>query len=230
MEAYAAEAVARLTRAFAAHGDASAALKMAAYMRGQFPFLGISSPVRRALAREAFAGLPPPAEADLADAMCALWALPEREYQYTACDLGTRHIRRCGPQFLAVLQALLTAKPWWDTVDALAANAVGPLVLAHAALARVMDDWAGSDDLWLARSALLHQLRFRRSTDPQRLFRYCLLRAPDKEFFLRKAIGWALREYSKHDGPAVRAFVAAHAGELSALSRREALLWLERHA
>jgi 3-methyladenine DNA glycosylase AlkD len=87
-----------------------------------------------------------------------------------------------------------------------------------------MDEWIGSENTWLARTALIHQLRYKRETDTDRLFRYCLLRAGDREFFIRKAIGWALRQYSWTDPDAIRAFVAAHEQELSPLSKREALL------
>ncbi|HEY5475321.1 MAG TPA: DNA alkylation repair protein, partial [Tepidiformaceae bacterium] len=78
----------------------------------------------------------------------------------------------------------------------------------------------------LARTTILHQLRYKEATDTDRLFRYCELRAGDRKFFVRKAIGWALREYSKTDADAVRQFVARHASKLSPLSQREALLWL----
>ena len=91
-----------------------------------------------------------------------------------------------------------------------------------------MDEWIVDDDIWLARTAILHQNRAKAATDPMRLFRYCEFRAGDKEFFIRKAIGWALREYSKTDAAAVRAFVDDHAADLSGLSRTEALKWLAR--
>jgi 3-methyladenine DNA glycosylase AlkD len=92
-----------------------------------------------------------------------------------------------------------------------------------------MDDWVEAENFWLARTAILHQLSAKRSTDAERLFRYCSVRSADKEFFIRKAIGWALREYSKTDERAVRSFVEDNA-ELSPLSRTEALKWLERRA
>ena len=95
------------------------------------------------------------------------------------------------------------------------------LVAAHPELASVMDDWIAADDFWLARVAIIYQLRFKGATDEDRLFRYCAVRADDTEFFIRKAIGWALREYSKTNPTAVVEFVRDH--ELAPLSRREAL-------
>lgn len=226
MADYAREVERRLSAAFEPHRDPAAAMAMAKYMRDRYPFLGIKSPRARALQREALGGLPAPGEDELAAAVMLLWDKPEREYQYAACGLIARHVRQCGPTFLPTLGSLITTRSWWDTVDDLASHAVGALVSRFPGLAMTMDTWIESDDFWLARVALIHQLRFKTKTDVPRLFHYCLRCADEREFFLRKAAGWALREYSKTDGPAVLAFVAAHEAELSPLTRREALLWL----
>ncbi len=226
METFDAGAVyARIAATFEARRDAAQAQPMAAYMRHQFPFLGIPTPARRPLLREALAGMEPPTEADLRALAALLWAKPEREYQYAACDILGRWQGRCGPGFLPVAKTLITRKSWWDTVDSLAARVVGPIVRRHRELAATMDAWLTDDQMWLARTAILHQLAWKGQADSDRLFRYCAARATDREFFIRKAIGWALREHSKTDAEAVRAFVAAHP-ELSGLSQREALLWL----
>ncbi|MBA4179009.1 MAG: DNA alkylation repair protein [Anaerolinea sp.] len=221
-----AEFVPRLRERYEANRDAATAAPMAAYMRGKFEFLGIKGPLAHRLLREALAGLTRPTQAELQEAAEALWALPEREYKYAGAAILRRYVAACDASFLPVAQELILTKPWWDTVDALAANVVGPLVARHPELGAVMDEWILSEDIWLARTALLHQLKYRARTDAAKLTRYCLLRGGDKEFFIRKAIGWALREYSKTDADAVRAFVARHDGELSGLSKREALLWL----
>ena len=223
-------AMPRLRATFAAAADPARAVAMAAYMRGRFPFVGLPAPAHRRLTKEALAGLPAPSDADVVALTAACWAEPEREYQYTGCDYAIAHVRRLGPGFLEHARTLIVTKSWWDTVDALASRVVGPLVRAHRPLVAVMDDWIDSDDIWLARTAILHQLGFGAGTDPDRLFRYCRARAGDGEFFLRKAIGWALRQYSKTDEASVRRFVADNAGALSPLSQREALKWLERRA
>jgi 3-methyladenine DNA glycosylase AlkD len=105
---------------------------------------------------------------------------------------------------------------------------VGDLVRHHPDLRARMDDWLAGDDTWLTRTALLHMNRWKAGTDADWLFAACLSRADHRDFFIRKAIGWALREYSKVDGAAVVAFVDDHRGDLSGLSRREALTWLDR--
>jgi len=200
---------------------------MAAYMRHQFTFFGIPAPAQRRLAASVWRDLPAPTEADVVAFTAACWAEPERELQYAACDYAIRHVRVCGAGFLEHVRTLLTTKSWWDTVDALAASVVGPLVIAHPPLVTVMDDWIDDDDRWLARTAIIPQLHAKDRTDTARLFGYCARRAGDREFFIAKAIGWALREYSKTDAGAVREFVTTHP-ELSPLSAREALKWLQR--
>ena len=216
----------RVRDAFEPERDADAAIGMTRYMRGLFPFLGIPSPRRRELQRDLLNGLERPSPEVLLSTATTLWEFPEREYQYVATDLLSRHAAALRPQDLATVRELIVSKSWWDTVDALAAHVVGTMVGRHPELRSAMDRWISDDNLWIARTALLHQLRFKTDTDAVRLFRYCELQSSHTDFFIRKAIGWALREYSKTDAEAVRSFVASHASALSPLSQREALLWL----
>ena len=220
----------RLVAAYEGARDPATAAPMQAYMRDQFDFLGIPTPVRTALDREVVAGLDRPDETQLAQVANACWALPHREYQYFACGYMRKHIGVAGAGFIDVAQRLITTKSWWDTVDALATRTVGPLVRAHPDRVATMDDWIDHENMWLARTALLHQLTFKQATDVERLFRYCRRRASDREFFIRKAIGWSLRELTKTDPESVRAFLAEMGDELSPLSRKEAVKWLERRA
>jgi 3-methyladenine DNA glycosylase AlkD len=215
--------VERFGRAIEAGRDPVRAVRMAAYMRDQFPFAGIAAPELAVIYREAAAGLPPPVvEADVTAAALACWELPEREYQH----LGGAHLRRhaglLGPASVGALERLVTTKSWWDTVDELATHVAGTMVARHPALRTVMERWVTSENLWLARVAILHQERWKQRTDAGLLFDFCLRRAGDREFFLRKAIGWALRSYAKTDPDAVAAFLAEHGDRLSGLSRREA--------
>lgn len=223
MPGFAEHFVARCLAGLEGRADPDRAAAMARYMQDQFPFLGIPAPAQREVFRQALAGLPRPAAEDLHEAAELLWEAAPRECQYLACSLLRRFARQLEPASLRVVRHFLVAKPWWDTVDALAAHAVGPLVLRFPSLAADVDAWAAGEDGWLARAAILHQLTFKERTDEARLFRACLLRANDPWFFSRKAIGWALREYAKTNPAAVRAFVGAHAAELSPLSKREAL-------
>ncbi|MFH8976771.1 DNA alkylation repair protein [Streptomyces sp. NPDC017890] len=215
--------VERLTTAYSAAADSQRAVAMRAYMRDVAPFLGLTSPVRRSLSRAVLAGLPRPGESDCIAVALRCWRLPEREYHYFAVDFLRRHVTHCSSGLLPVVRRLLTTVPWWDTVDLLAAHVVGGLVAADRDLTAEMDAWIADEDLWLVRAALLHQLRYKERTDTERLFGHCLRQSGHDDFFVRKAIGWCLREYAKTDPDAVRAFVAGHGQRLAPLSVREAL-------
>ncbi len=216
--------VAGIRNALTTVADPALAAPMRAYQRDRFPFLGIQTPARR----HAVAALLKPALTGPDALACAeaLWRLPEREYQYVAVDLLNRNVRRLTPDDLPRVLALVREKSWWDTVDGLA-KVVGT-ILRQARRQRpdiqaCMDDALSHPDFWMRRIALLHQLGWGQETDADRLFRYAAAHAPEREFFIRKAIGWALRDYARHAPDAVRAFVAAQGDRLSGLSRREAL-------
>ncbi|MFJ2815717.1 DNA alkylation repair protein [Streptomyces sp. NPDC087294] len=213
----------RLTHAYPAAADPARAAAMRAYLKDIAPFLGLTTPVRRALDRTVVRGLPRPTEADCTAIALRCWARPEREYAYFAVDYLRRHIARCSSGFLPVARHLVATVSWWDTVDLLAAHVVGALVAADPRLVADMDAWIVDPDLWVARTALLHQLRYRDRTDSARLFSYCLRQSGHPDFFVRKAIGWALREYAKTDPDAVRTFLAGERGRFAPLSVREAL-------
>lgn len=203
---------------------------MAAYLRNQFACFGVKAAVRRRLQREVTRRFPPPDEATLRAIVHDCWSRPERELQYFGGEYAREHVQVCSAEFLSTARFAITSKPWWDTIDLWAADVVGPLVRTHGALVADMARWVEDDDRWLVRSALLHQLRAGAETDRDRLFRFCLRRAADRDFFVRKAIGWALREYSTVAPDEVASFVHENRGELSGLSQREALRRIRREA
>ncbi|MGW1916644.1 DNA alkylation repair protein [Streptomyces sp. NPDC002076] len=213
----------QVTAVFPAAADPGRAGPMRAYTRDVAPFLGIPTLDRRALSRTVLAGTPRPDEADCTAIALCCWALPGREYHYFAVDHLRRHAGRCSSGFVPVTRHLVTTVPWWDTVDPLAAHVVGRLVAADPGLTADMDAWITDGDLWLVRTALLHQPARKESTDTDRLFTYCLLQSGHPDFFVRKAIGWALREYAKTGPEAVRAFLARERGRFAPLTVREAL-------
>ena len=208
---------ARIQDALQPLADATRAGAMAAYMQGKFAFLGIQTPARRhaALAiMRAFTGNP-------VDTARELWALPAREYQYVAVDLLRRQNKRLAANDLPALEALVQDKSWWDTVDGRAPT-IGAIVAREPQLVSRMDALIRSPDFWLRRVALLHQLDWKGNTDEARLFAYCLHCANEREFFIRKAVGWALRQYARTNPAAVRHFLDTHRQKLSGLSFREA--------
>ena len=196
---------------------------MKAYMLDQFAFLGIRAGPRR----DALKGLMKfTGSADELLALAeALWRLPEREFRYAAIDLLAKHHKRLDVSALPRILQLVQTDPWWDTVDGLA-GVVGDILLRAKAsqpdVQRHMDACLVHPHLWVRRVAMLHQLGWREQTDPERLLRYALTLAPEKDFFIRKAIGWALRDHARTQPDAVRDFLARHADQLSGLTRREA--------
>ena len=195
---------------------------MAAYMKGHFAFYGVQAGERRAAVRPLTAELRLASADELVAAAEALFDQEHRELHYTACDLLRRWVAHLGTTDLGAICALIETHSWWDTVDAPAAHVVGPIVRADRSnLAPVMDRWI-DESLWVARSAILHQLTYKADTDEQQLFRHVVRRAGDKEFFIRKALGWALRQHARVRPDAGRAFVEQHREELSGLTIREA--------
>ncbi len=215
---------AQIQHTLAALADPARAADMRAYLRNQFPFLGIQTPARRAALKPLLKG-----DFDqkrLLTAADQLWRQPEREYRYAAIDLLACHVGRLDLSAVAPLLALAQREPWWETVDGLA-GIVGDVVHAarrHDADAQVtMDAALRHDCLWVRRIAMIHQLGWRLETDTTRLFGYAETLAPESDFFIRKAIGWALRDYARWNPQAVRDFVEAMGGRLSPLSAREAM-------
>lgn len=218
--------IAALRAGLSAAAAPEQAAPMRAYMREQFDFLGVPTPARRKVSTPWIRALKTHTAEYCLDLAEQLWRQPEREFQYAAVDLLTARAEALPAASLPRLLTLAAAKPWWDCVDGLAAWVVGTLARQHRDLQHDMDALSGDADFWLRRVAILHQLRWKTDTDAERLFRYCAANAGDAEFFIRKAIGWALREYAYTDARAVRAFVAAT--PLSGLSRREALKHIAR--
>lgn len=211
-------------RAFTPLADASRAKQMKAYLLDQFEFLGLPAPVRRQ-AVKGMGNVQWQSAADVLAAAELLWQKPQREYRYTAVDLLRKHSARLTVNDLPALQALLLRDAWWETVDGLSAVIAEVL---HAAVqqqpnaAEAMDAWLKHPSHWVRRSAMLHQLGWRLDTDTTRLFGYAQQLAHEQEFFIRKAIGWALRDYARWNPVAVTKFLVQYRAHLSGLTLREA--------
>lgn len=216
-----------LRKSFYAAKNDGRADSMSAYMRGKFVYFGIPAPTRSLLQKPLLSEIQ---DVDLAFAIAEeLWELEEREFQYTACDLLSRAVsRKAVPLFdpeslLEKTQALILSKSWWDTVDTLAPNIAGHIIKRSlfAKLPVLALVWMNHDDMWVKRSALLLQLKYKNETNAELLFDLVLQVASSNEFFLRKGAGWVLREYSKTDPSLVREFINSNANSLSPLTIRE---------
>jgi 3-methyladenine DNA glycosylase AlkD len=191
-------------------------------MRGRFEYIGISTPERRAAVGLLIRCFKPATAEELREAAEGLWAMREREYQYVAADLLIRYQGALSLDDLAWLLDLAQEKSWWDTVDCIV-KMVGKIVRRSGAKGvRAMDRAVNHKDFWVRRIAMLHQLGWRGDTDTGRLFRYAEQLAPEKEFFIRKAIGWALRDYAWHDWRTVEKFLSTSKVKFSGLTVREA--------
>jgi len=212
-----------LKNLFKQNANPAQAGPMKKYMRDQFDYLGIKTPIRVALQNEFIKenGLPPLDELDSISR--DLWGLPQREFQYTATSLIGRLENKLEPEFITTLEYLLVTKSWWDTVDTIAGNTVGTHFKRFPKVReKYLKKWRKADNFWLRRSALLFQLGYKKDTDFDLLCEIIHENLGSDEFFINKAIGWALRQYAWTDPKPVKKFVKATKG-LHPLSRREAL-------
>lgn len=215
-----------LEKTYRKHADKQRAAAMAKYMKDKFEYFGIMSPVRKELDRDFLRQYGKPEADELSAIIKEAYRKPQREFQYFINELAKKYVKHLPEDFIETARVMLVTKSWWDTVDAVAADIVGGLVKQHPALLKTMDAWIDDENMWLQRTALLHQLRYKKQTDEKRLFAYCMKHAAQKEFFIRKAIGWALREYSKTNPAAVKKFVKN--APLSNFSKKEAMKVIER--
>lgn len=199
---------------------------MQRYMRSTMPFRGVTKPARDALLRPIFTEHPPADEATWVDTVRELWHGAEfREERYAAVDLTGHRAAATWqtPRRLDLYDELIVDGAWWDYVDDLAIRRVGPILRADPMpVAATMRAWAVDADLWRRRSSVICQVAAKVDTDLDLLTDAIEANLDHRDFFVRKAIGWALRAYAWLDAEWVQAFVAAHPG-MSALSRREAL-------
>lgn len=214
-----------LEHCFRPHANAVEAVAMSKYMKFLFPFLGIKKPKRKELTKTLLTQIKPYINEDwLVQSVNLLWEKKEREYQYVAIEL----LQRYAPKHLSVnswpqVEIWLTQKSWWDSVDAISSYAVAPMALKFPAVKQKLKGYATHKNFWLKRVAIIYQLPYYEKTDEAFLFEVCLKNAADKEFFIRKAIGWALRQYARTKPGSVKRFVKEHQKHLSPLSVREAL-------
>jgi len=210
----------RILHTFQSARDPENAIPMKAYMKHHFDFLGIKSPGRRELSKPFLNknALLPPDQAWTV--ILELWALPEREFQYFGMELAGKYIRLLNRSWIDHYQYMITHKSWWDTVDFIAVNLVGPYFrLYPEMIGKITGKWMNSGNIWLQRSCLLFQLKYKKETNRDLLASFILPLASSGEFFIAKAIGWSLREYSKTSPDWVRSFISNH--ELHPLSKKE---------
>ncbi len=206
--------------------DPAKAPEMQAYMKSAMPYRGVPKPPRSVMLNRVFAQHTLPDRVKFSDTVLALWREAEfREERYAAIDLSGYRAHRHwqDPGLLELYEEMIVTGAWWDYVDEVAIRRVGPILRAHREVVTpMMLAWSEDGDLWRRRTAIICQVGAKEDTDLDLLTRAIEPAIGEKEFFLRKGIGWALREYAKTSPDWVRIFVDEHP-DLSGLSRREAL-------
>jgi 3-methyladenine DNA glycosylase AlkD len=217
------QAIAQVRASLQSAADPEKAKAMQAYMKTDMPFYGVQKTARTGILRDLVRDFPPADRAGYEELIVALWQLSHREEKYLALGVA-RHFRDyVTPEGLPLYRRLIVEGAWWDLVDEVATHLICDLVVGHPdEVWPTVDTWIDDDGMWLRRSAIICQVGAKENTDAARLFRFCEERAFEKEFFIRKAIGWALRQHARVDPDAVARFVGEHRDQLSGLSYREA--------
>ncbi|MCE2486579.1 MAG: DNA alkylation repair protein [Desulfurellaceae bacterium] len=211
------------------HADPAKAGPMAAYMKTDMPFYGVAKPERDRIATAIKDRFPITDHDTYERAVTGLWALSHREEKYLAIRMARLYADYVTPRSLALYKRLIQDGAWWDCVDEIAIHLVGRVLYHHRpTVSPILDAWINNQDMWLRRAALLSQIHHKGDTDEERLFGYCLQTADETAFFIRKAIGWALRDYSATAPERVLTFLQHNRGRLSGLSFREAARRLRR--
>ncbi len=214
--------VAFVQSSFAGLADPVKAGPMQAYMKTTMPFYGIQKPERIPVYKQMKSRFPPGGRIQYESAVRALWSLPHREEKYAAMEYAKQHKAFIQVDSISLYKELIHSGAWWDIVDDVAINLVGQVYLdQRAELTPLINCWIDDPDMWIRRTALISHNHHRARTDAPQLFDHCLRRAHEKEFFIRKAIGWALREYSYANPAGVKDFLLANRDKLSPLSFNE---------
>lgn len=212
---------------FERHANPQRAAEQKAYMKDNFEFYGITAPKRQEIQKPFLLKQHLPPKKELEKLVKKLWSKPQREYQMFGQELVNKYSKQLEKEDIALLEYMVTHLSWWDTVDFIAANTMGAYFQLYPELRKkYVKKWLASEHMWLQRSALLFQLKYKEQLDNELLGNTIRQLLGSKEFFINKAIGWALRQYSKTNPAWVKHFVR-DTPTLANLSKREALRLLK---
>ena len=210
------------------HGEATKAPQMQAYMKTDQPFFGVQSKPRKQIFRDAIKKYPITSREDWELIILELWNGTHREEMYQALEVAERYKKYHDELAWNLFEKLLRSATNWDTVDWLSSNLIGRLVEKYRHFERQLVEWSADENFWVRRASILAHLKHKEKTNTKLLASTILKLAHEKEFFIRKAIGWVLRQYSYTDPDLVMQFVKNHDDKLSGLSKREALKAINR--
>lgn len=221
--------ISALTLAFKENSNLSDAQYMKDYMKGKFEFFGIKAGLRRELLKQAINEHKLSLKTDHKNIVLELYKLPEREFHMCAIEILHKYSKnKYHKQDIDIIQHLLVTHSWWDSVDFIAKQILGNyLIHFKEEMSYVTQKFSDSSNIWLIRSSIIFQLGYKVKTDEHLLFHYCLKHKDSDEFFIKKAIGWALREYGKTNPKSVLDFV--NSSQLKPLSHKEAIRNIIKH-
>ena len=213
----------QINKEFATCANATKAAGAKAYLLHQFEFYGLQTPERRKICKAFYKANPVNNHTELTKIIKEAFAAPERELHYFAIELLAFHHKLWTNKTITLIEWMLTHKSWWDSVDSINSNVIGKYFIKFPSLLEpTTKKWNQSSNIWLQRMSILFQLPYKEKTNTELLEKYIVNRIDTNEFFVNKAIGWALRAYAYTNKKWVIRFVKNHP-QLSNLSKREAL-------
>lgn len=215
-----------IIEAFMRHQNPEKAGPMQRYMKTEQPFFGIQKPLRAQLIRDELRRHPVEDPEGYRSTVQTLWRDSRRESQYAAIDIAMHYIRWRTDEHWDLYRVLVHTATWWDTLDSIATNLIGPCLLKNREHQIELDEWATWKSVWVRRAALLAHLKHNREADLEAIERTILTLTADRQFFIQKSIGWVLREYSKTNADWVRLFIEQHRSQFSNLAIREGSKYL----
>lgn len=212
-----------LEELFATNSNSDKAIAMTKYQKNHFLFFGIKAELRKQLLKEIWNKNKQEINENSRQIALELFTKPNREFHYCAIEILIKTLhKKYKKKDIELINHLLTTNSWWDSVDSIAKNILGAYLLVYPdQRIKIVASYSNSENLWLQRSAIIFQLGYKKTTDSTILFSQCLYHATSNEFFIKKAIGWALREYGKTNPTEVISFVTTT--KLKPLSKKEAL-------
>ncbi len=216
------EFILTLKQAFEGAANLSIAEGQKAYMKNKFDFLGIKTPIRRALQQPFFEKNFLPQKTEALKDIKLLWNFKEREYLYFALEWFIKYKKQFDKSDIELMEYMVVNHSWWDTVDTISVHLIGNYFRKFPEnRLEILHKWLNSGNIWLQRASILYQLKYKQDVDTDWMSHAILKLNGTKEFFINKAIGWVLREYSRTNPDWVLSFVEQN--KLHNLSKREAL-------
>ena len=207
------------------------AIQMQRYLKTTMPFYGVKSPILNTIVNDVNNLHLISNQEEYNSVIMDIWNLSHREEKYISIKLARKWKKYITLEALTVYEKMIREGQWWDFIDPISQGLIGILLMNNRfKMNKILDKWIKDENLWIRRSAILAHLKHKKNTDYKKLFEYCLKCAHEKEFFIQKAIGWVLREFSKTEPEIVYAFIQDNERVLSNLSKREGMKYIKKNS